>query len=257
MTEEEGTCCPKGSWPSLQLEKEYTPTGHMEEFNGLPMYVNGDPSSGKAIIVIPDVFGPTAGRTKAIVDHFALEGYYSIVPDIFRGNNMVDFNAFVEWGKKFPYHDYVQHQLRDCCVPFLTGKGINSIGLIGFCWGSWAIFEFCSDETVDHSLVKCGVNCHPSLMVEQYVFGRDPMDIVKRVRVPQLLLSAGNDPEMVQPGGSVEQELSKKDFGKNCHVHHFDSQHGYVNRGDITVESVRNDVERSLQLALDYFHRLL
>jgi len=35
---------------------------------------------------------------KGIVDHFALEGYYSIVPDIFRGNNMVDFNAFVEWG---------------------------------------------------------------------------------------------------------------------------------------------------------------
>jgi len=36
-----------------------------------------------------------------------------------------------------------------------------------------------------------------------------------------------------------------------------DQVHGWVNRGDVNVESTRNDVEKSIQISLDFFRKLL
>ncbi|GMF12499.1 unnamed protein product [Phytophthora lilii] len=53
--------------------------------------------------------------------------------------------------------------------------------------------------------------------------------------VPQLLLSAGNDPEFVREGGSLEKILkAKADIGAQCEVVDFpDVIHGWVNRSDL------------------------
>jgi len=254
MTEE--SCCPKDSWPELKLD--YVCTGHDETFIDLPLYVNGDPSRKKAIVLLTDVFGPPGGRTKAIADHFALEGYYAVVPDFFRGYYLPSFPEFIDWGRQFPYENKLQNDVRDRLLPFLQSKGIESVGLIGFCYGCWVVFNICADESFDLSMIKCGVNCHPSLGVETRIFERDPLPLVRRVRVPQLLLPAGNDPDDVKPGGEVLRILGEKEFGGDCETVVFpEQQHGWVVRGDLNVEATKRDCELAIERALHYFARFV
>lgn len=76
--------------------------------------------------------------------------------------------------------------------------------------------------------MQCGVNCHPSLRLEPGFYGGTEVAMAEKVTCPQLLLSAGNDPENVREGGEVMKVLAGKDFGGDCECKDFaDMEHGW------------------------------
>eukprot|EP01090_Pellita_catalonica_P020423 TRINITY_DN7296_c0_g1_i2.p1 TRINITY_DN7296_c0_g1~~TRINITY_DN7296_c0_g1_i2.p1 ORF type:complete len:270 (-),score=39.52 TRINITY_DN7296_c0_g1_i2:60-869(-) len=248
-----GSCCPEGSWPSMKAPEDYTVQGKVEDIgNGLKAYISGKADAKKAICIINDVFGWHSGRTHGIADHLAAEGYYVVLPDFFRGDPLPSLDVIKTWAPKYPYEGKIDGEMK-IVTSFLKSKKFDSVGLIGFCWGSWCIFKVLGDKTI-RDIYKCGVCCHPSLVLEKFIFGKDPVALADNVEVPVTLLSASNDPEFVQPDGDVMKKMKAKAFGSKCTASYFaDMQHGWVNRGDLNDEKVKRDVTKSLKTAIAFF----
>ena len=92
-------CCPETALPGLQ--EEYEPKGTIVamgkgyvEGKELTGYVVGDDEKAEAAIVIAyDVFGLEGGRTRAIADQLALEGYYVVVADLYYEKDHIDLHG--------------------------------------------------------------------------------------------------------------------------------------------------------------------
>ena len=245
-------CCPDGSWPALKVE--YAAQGEMVVLpTGMQAYVSGKKDSERAVVVIHDIFGVgSLGRTKAICDQLAGKGFFVVFPDLYRGKAACpldpSWDDIKEFTPKFPSETVVQ-DLHNLVAPYIKSQGIERIGLIGFCWGCWIGFNASGQGTP----FRCAVNCHPSVVLET-LFGRTVEALTEKVTIPQLLLSAGNDPDFVQAGGKVIEILqSKPGMGPKCKVVGFPRMaHGWVNRGDVSQEDVFEDVKKALGLAMDF-----
>ena len=155
-------CCPPGSWPALK--SDHVRVGKIENIGrGLPAYVVGSPDAGKAVIVVPDIFGIDSGRTTSICDQLADAGYFVVCPDVFRGDfwteETIEPGPLSVWVRNFPYEPVVRKEIADITVPFVKSKGISNIGLWGFCFGCWVIFKLCADEKLTGTF-KYGVVRH-------------------------------------------------------------------------------------------------
>eukprot|EP01098_Paradermamoeba_levis_P002795 TRINITY_DN1332_c0_g1_i1.p2 TRINITY_DN1332_c0_g1~~TRINITY_DN1332_c0_g1_i1.p2 ORF type:complete len:254 (-),score=78.10 TRINITY_DN1332_c0_g1_i1:64-825(-) len=249
-------CCPPGSWPSLQAD--YTPIGTTQEIaTGLTAYVVGSPQ-GKGILVVPDIFGVDSGRTKAIADQLASNGYFVVLPDVFRGVpyvGEVDMAKLGAWAATFPAPKILEEIAHT--LAFFKTKGVEKVGLTGFCWGSWAMFHAVANEKFQPQIVG-GVHNHTSVILEAKLFGGDPVALADKALTPQLFLTAGNDPDFAKEGGEISQKLKAKPFGALCGVKDFPNMvHGFVNRGDISKEDVAADVKTALSLGLEFFAKIL
>ena len=71
--------------------------------------------------------------------------------------------------------------------------------------------------------------------------------LAESVKVPQLLLAAGDDPPFVKPNGSVHKILQgRADIGAKSNVVEFpDMNHGWVHRGDLAVPATKTAVMKS------------
>tara|TARA_R110002050_G_scaffold71546_7_gene153796 strand:+ start:364 stop:630 length:267 start_codon:yes stop_codon:yes gene_type:complete len=65
----------------------------------------------------------------------------------------------------------------------------------------------------------CGVNCHPSLQLEEKLFEASIVELAKTVKVDQLILPASNDIPEVKEGGDVIKAL--RENGAKCEVRVF------------------------------------
>jgi len=166
------SCCPPGSWPALN-EKYELKGKEIDIGKGLMAYVIGTPPEkdhhGTAIIVYTDVFGVDGGRIKPICDQLSEQGYFVVCPDFFRGkpySGIIDMATIITYiGENVKYDEY-RKDFIDIVLPYVDSKKIDKIGLIGFCLGSWIIFKFCADEKIANRF-QCGVNVHPSIIIEK------------------------------------------------------------------------------------------
>lgn len=134
--------------------------------------------------------------------------------------------------KRFPVEE-VQKDL-DYCYENLF-PGVESIVLHGFCWGSWLFHAHKKDPRV-----KGGINSHPALGVEE-IFGGKDLDLVKKnSSIPQLYLPCSDDNKNLKKG-EAECVVSNTFHFKN-------RNHGFVTQGDITDESLKADVEKTIAL---------
>jgi dienelactone hydrolase len=127
----------------------------------------------------------------------------------------------------------------------LNQKGASSVGAIGFCWGVWAL---CKASSAGVPL-KCGVGPHPSTRLEG-MLGGDELAMMKAVKMPVLLMPAGDDPDNVKAGGAVAEAI----IAAGGATHEFpEMKHGWVGRGDISDPAVKRDIEDALGRALAHF----
>lgn len=106
-------------------------------------------------------------------------------------------------------------------------------------------------------MLKGHVSFHPSWRVADSVGGQGGVEKMGEqiTQVPQLLLSAGNDPENVREGSSVQRILKTKAgvVGELSDVVDFpDVVHGWVNRGDLADETVKKSVMKAWHAAVKF-----
>lgn len=134
--------------------------------------------------------------------------------------------------------------------PFLAKHGIEKVGVFSFCWGATAGIGISAFPEV-----KCHVGFHPSTQVYSLSFGPSMEKALSEVVCPQIYLVAKND--QVSPGGDAEKFVKDK-AKQECVVHLYENQvHGWVNRGDVSVPGVKDDVEKALHEAEEYFNKYL
>jgi hypothetical protein len=80
MSKQHG-CCPPNA--HKYLAPDYKHVGNILTLeDGTEIYRTGDPSSKKAVLLIPDIFGWNGGRTRNIADFLAENGYYTVIPKL-------------------------------------------------------------------------------------------------------------------------------------------------------------------------------
>lgn len=268
------SCCPSGSLPPKQGTTKITspehllvpqPRGRTIAANGLDIYSAGCPRSKFVVIVLPEVWGIASGRLRNIADQLGDAGYYALLPKIQPnspfggweqdgyGTTSMDENLFI-WIDKELNWSKTKMRLQKV-LDYTRQIGAERVGVMGFCWSTWATFK----ASVEFgNLITCGVNCHPSVRLEEWLFKGDQFDLASKVNCPMALFAAGNDPDYVKPGGRFEEILKKKPFGAECIFVDFpDMQHGWVSRGDDSDPVVKRDVEKAIRLAIEFFDKHL
>ena len=247
--ENKSPCCPEGSHGAMKPVPGYKGCEYQIE-GDLTLYHVGH--GQKAIIFIHDIFGLNSGRSRHVADEFAEQGYQVFFPDLFRGDTFPDngkFDGFGDWLKKHPIKrltdDVINH-----VVPHAKSKGVTSIGLIGFCWGTYVLTHL----SILHPEFKAVVHPHPSFQIFSMV-GEDGPAALTQVHVPQLYLPAGNDAAGLKPDGDLIASLRKNLGDKVQSVEYPKMQHGWFVRGDIAVAEIAHDYKESFKVALDFFNK--
>jgi len=71
-------------------------------------------------------------------------------------------------------------------------QGVEKIALVGFSWGGWVATNMLSSELGD--CFVCGILAHPSVNLEERLYGGHLVDLFAKIQRPLLLLPARGDP---------------------------------------------------------------
>lgn len=201
---------------------EYGGMGREVQVEHIRAYVTGPPAdTGKAVIVVQDIFGWELPNTRYMADLIAGNGYTTIVPDFFVGKEpwspSADMKTFPEWFKSRDARK-VDKEV-DAVLRYLTQQcGAQKVGIVGFCWGG---------IVVHHVMTK-----YPQIRAGVSVYGivKDSEDVYD-LKNPTLFIFAEND--VVIPLEQVS--LLTQKLKQHCRVDHqvktFTGQtHGFVHR---------------------------
>lgn len=201
---------------------EYGGLGHEVQVEHIKAYLTKSPmDAGKAVVVIQDIFGWQLPNTRYMADMIAGNGYTTIVPDFFVGQEpwhpSGDWSTFPEWlktrnarkiDKEF---DAVLKYLKQQCHT-------KRIGVVGFCWGGTA---------VHHLMLK-----HPELRAGVSVYGiiKDAEDVYG-LKNPTLFIFAENDAVIPLEQVSLLTQKLKEHCKVEYQIKTFSGQtHGFVHR---------------------------
>lgn len=255
-TQRRPKCCPPGALGALGAMGATTCRaavplrGDVETLpGGLDAYVVGKGNS-RALLVAGDIFGIHQGRHKEICDILADEGFLVILPDFFHGAPKARSGGFLQnlqqalslWTPLNTPWSRVENDLAQAVLPYLEQQGcpLERCALLGFCWGAWLVCHACGAWPF-----CCGAMAHPSVHTMAMRWGEDQEELLRKVKVPQLVLASKDEPEDWKPGGRAEEVFNQnsagvfKDFGS--------MSHGFVTRGDLKDSNVQLEVSRALE----------
>ncbi|DBA03397.1 TPA: hypothetical protein N0F65_002805 [Lagenidium giganteum] len=228
------SCCPATAEPA----REAAPSvGTIKKF--------GQTTAG--IIALPDIFGLDSGRSKADADHLGKLGYAVVLVDLVDGDYLQpdDLSGLQAWFRKYPFDTFLSVRVNDAVKYLKQEVKVERLASYGYCWGSWVGATL---TTQADPVVAGHVSFHPTWIVENILKGDNAVvKLAESVKVPQLLLAAGDDPDFVRPNGSVHKVFqSRADIGANSNVLEFpDQKHGWVHRGDLNDEATKKAVMKA------------
>jgi dienelactone hydrolase len=283
-------CCPEGSLPAandnVQMKAPegtiVTTTPPNDQEKPMDIYVTGVAdlaNASRIVLIFSDVFGYTSGRHRQFADSLAValgSGTAVVLPDLFRGNppmqpaklpfGLLNFTRIGDilgvpgmiYKLKFKYgrDAIIDKAIKRSVFPFLESRGVNlaHVGLscVGFCYGGWVVTRCLADL----ENFRCGVGIHPSSFeVETNVHGGSMMDLAKHIgATPLLFLPARNDSGHIKPGGDVTATLaaSRGLAETEISVPFPQMTHGWVTRGDRSLETVQRDQDLALDLTVQF-----
>ncbi|KAJ5597357.1 hypothetical protein N7537_007441 [Penicillium hordei] len=157
-----GACCASG------FKHEGAPTGELKKIDGLNTYIAHpkDKNPEKAIIFLADIFGIYI-NAQLLADEFANNGYLTIIPDIFRGDQISLSDK--ESGKVDLPSWLLNHQpaniepVIESTIKYARETlGVKRIGAVGYCFGGKYVCRNLKPGQID-----VGYTAHPSFITSE------------------------------------------------------------------------------------------
>lgn len=208
------------------------------------------------MVCIYDIYGYVGGRVRQVCDEMAAEGYFVVLPDLFRGDAWSterDDSTKMEWMKSVSEPAKVEADLTDTVLPWVKAQGVDAIGVVGLCFGGYA--GWLASKT---GLVQACVGVHSATKLFNF-HGTSEWDQVPLLKCPQMLLQAGNDPANTKPGGEVSAALARQaGWGAECEFEEYaDMLHGWLPRGDLDDPKVRRGCAAAMRRLLAFLDKHL
>lgn len=139
---------------------EYGGLGREVQVEHIKAYVTKSPvDAGKAVIVIQDIFGWQLPNTRYIADMISGNGYTTIVPDFFVGQEpwdpSGDWSIFPEW-LKTRNAQKIDREISAILKYLKQQCHAQKIGIVGFCWGGTAVHHL----MMKYSEFRAGVSVY-------------------------------------------------------------------------------------------------
>ena len=241
------------------------------------------------VLVVHDIFGLHSGRHAQFCDELAAEGFVAVCPDCYgdareraaamdlawppkQARNILAMICCCKFSwmskvMKIPWADIEPRlfaaisrasQLYAGAAAAAPQPPVMPLYAYGFCWGAWPVARLLANEAETYPAppgatgpplpsVRAGMCYHPSFQV-----GGDVAELAAAVKRPLLLCPCGDDPQDVQDGGLVTQQLEqagRTDFK----VHPFPAMvHGFMMRGPLEQPEIQASYEKGKSLALEF-----
>jgi len=236
------------------VRHEGTPTGKVEEINGVKTYValpETDYPKNKAILFLPDIFGLELPNAQLLADDFAINGFQVYLPDYLNGDPVpadflggkFDLNAW------FPNHgqDKTRPTL-DKVIAGLKARGITEFGATGYCFGARYVFDLAFEGAI-----KAAVVSHPSLLQVE------DLEKYAKTNVPLLINSCEVDEQYpAEKQAKGDEILGDGKFAPGyLRTYWPGCTHGFVVRGDVSDPKVKAGREGAFKATVEWFIKYL
>ncbi|KAF8581892.1 alpha/beta-hydrolase [Ramaria rubella] len=236
------------------VEHEGSPTGKIEELNGVSTYValpEGGFSKEKAVLLLTDVFGVQLNNNKA--DGFAKSGFQVYMPDMFKGDPLpVDTlaNPNFDRAKWSAVHTMeASRVVVDKIVVGLRERDITTIGAVGYCYGARHVIDLAKDNTIASAAVA-----HPSRLVPPGDFH----DLVATSKAPLLINSCEIDNAFpAEACAQADEVLGNGKYQPGYSRQHWlGCTHGFAVRGDVSIPQVKAGKEGAFKATVEWFLKM-
>lgn len=248
------SCCPANAEPSRAAVG--AASGTVTTSGRATFYQTGPAAARVGLLAFTDIFGPDSGRSKQDADRLGQLGYAVLLLDLTDGDWVglrPTRDGMPEWLRQYDFESYLAPRIADAVAYLESSVGVQQIASYGYCWGAWVGARL---SAVDKPAIRGHVSFHPSWRVENVLLGDSAVEqLAARIKVPQLLLSAGNESDFVKANGSVHKILSENvALSAQSDVVDFpDVNHGWVNRGDLEQPAVKAAVADAWHAAIKFF----
>ncbi|GFP94831.1 endo-1 3 [Phtheirospermum japonicum] len=220
--------------------------GHVLELGGLKSYVTGPKDSKISVILASDVYGYKVPHLRQIADKVGAAGYYTLVPDFFKGD------PFVSNDPKKPFNAWFKKHLPEKgiddakpLIEALKSKGIAKIGAAGFCWGGKVTVDLTKSP-----YVQAAVLLHPTYVTVEDIQG---------VKVPISFLGGQND---TSASPSLLKQFESTMKAKRPKVHSFvkifsGAKHGWTTKYNDTDAAAVKRAKTAHKDMLNWFNKYL
>ncbi|KAJ3018264.1 UNVERIFIED_CONTAM: hypothetical protein HDU68_011248 [Siphonaria sp. JEL0065] len=213
------------------------------------------PNSKNAVIVVHDAFGVHHPNVQQVADLFAQTlGYHVLVPDFYRSQK-VDFaggrEAIMKFFTQFEYDEVVRGDLVKSVAWLKEEFGVDTVVVVGFCWGGRVVFRLGGDVGVVEGLeaVKAVATAHPSLL---------EASLGDKLNVPVALLPSKDEDSKLMDDVFEAVLKNPKAAKLSIHQRFDDMHHGWVGaRGDYTNDLNNRRATEALNLFAAFFRTVI
>ncbi|KAI1634276.1 dienelactone hydrolase [Biscogniauxia mediterranea] len=196
------------------IAHEGDPVGREEVYNGVNMYITGEPSD-TAVLYLTDVFGIQLLENRLLADSFGRAGYLTVAPDMFNGTPAPgDINGVPTFNLTEFLNDHrpeITDPIIATAVDYLYNTaGVTKVVTTGYCFGGRYAFRMLAEGKG----VEVGFAAHPSLLEDAEINaitgpfsvaaadGDDMMPPERRAQIEALLLETGREYSLALYGGT-------------------------------------------------------
>lgn len=222
--------------------------GHFETFEGVNLYVTGDPKSEKLLFFCSDIWGIQAKNAQIMADNFAKQGYIVVAPDFFFDDPYIGESPSPEsptdrlWDWLKPHMPDAKFDFAHKVLDHAKQKFSHhlSVAAIGYCYGAALVIHLLGEALVD-----VGAIAHPTLVT---------VEALERIQKPLIISAAEIDTVFsAELRAKTEEVLSNIDA--TYYIELFSGvSHGYAVRGDPDDKWVVTCADRTFASQLWFFN---
>lgn len=231
-----GKCCVEGV---LHVGET---TGQYDKYEGVDVYVTGDPKSDKLLFFCPDIWGIQAANNRIMADNFAKQGYVVVAIDFFNGEPRAqDASPDTLWDWLKDHMPETKIEITQNVLAYAKEKFNQPqwVGAVGYCYGASLAVDL-----LGRALVDVAALAHPSFVSPE---------AVERIQKPVMISAAETDTIFTEELRTKTEEILKS-IKATYYMELFSGvSHGYAVRGDPNDKWVAACADKTFASQLWFF----